>query len=170
MNTRIVTRGIATLATTLLLGTALAAPPQPTAVPAGCQLPARAHGPEKGGALSLEPLLPQLQLNARQDALWQQAETARLARQIAQRRAMQQAHATLQSNLANPKLPLSLALRDALPVVADSPYAGVEWAAFFDSLNPQQVQQVRQFLLARPGDGIMPAKPDMPAEGMPPRS
>lgn len=170
MNTRIVTRGIAALAASLLLGNTLAAPPQPPAASAGCQMPARGHGAEKGGMLSLEPLLPQLQLNARQDALWQQAETAHIARQIAQRRAMQQAHATLQANLANSKLPLSLALRDALPAAADSPYAGVEWAAFFDSLNPQQAQQVRQFLLGHAGDGIMPAKPDMPPEGMPPRS
>lgn len=170
MNTRLVTRGIATLAATLLLGNALAAPPQPPAAPGGCQMSPREHAPEKGGAMSLEPLLPQLQLNAKQDALWQQAETARVTRQIAQRRATQQAHATLQVNLANGKLPLSLALRDALPVQADSLFAGVEWAAFLDSLNPQQAQLVRQFLLAHSGSGMMPAKPELPPEGAPPRS
>ncbi|SCK19045.1 hypothetical protein [Vogesella sp. LIG4] len=161
------TRGLAGLAAALLLGTTLAAAPQAASGMADCPPPGMPHAQHHDGgehasghALSLEPLLPRLQLNAQQDALWQQAETASIAREVARRRALQQAHATLQANLANPKMPLSTALRDALPAPQGAPFSGVEWAAFFDSLKPQQAAQVRQFLLKRAGDGMMPGMPE----------
>ncbi|MFC3530968.1 hypothetical protein ACFOLG_02105 [Vogesella facilis] len=162
-------RSLLALFAGLLAATAIAAQPlPPNGAPAACP-PPHADGRAHAEAGALEPLLPQLQLNARQEVLWQQAETARLARMVAQRRAAQLAQAALRDNLANPKVPLSVALRDALPAAKDSPFTGAEWVSFFDSLSAQQAAQVRQYLLAQSGDNMPPALPGMPREGATPK-
>ncbi|WP_174875323.1 hypothetical protein [Vogesella oryzae] len=157
------------LCASLLAASAIAAQPlPPNAAPGACP-PPHAEGRMHAEPGSLEPLLPQLQLSARQEMLWQQAETARLARMVAQRRAAQQAQAALRANLSNPKVPLSVALRDAQPAAKDAPFTGSEWASFFDSLSAQQASLVRQYLLAQSGDNMPPASPGMPREGEQPR-
>lgn len=165
-------RSLLALCSSLLAASAIAAqalPPSGAPGAAGNCLPPHADGRTHAEAGALEPLLPQLQLNARQEVLWQQAETARLARMVAQRRSAQQAQAALRDNLANPKVPLSVALRDAQPAAKDSPFTGAEWVSFFDSLSAQQAGQVRQYLLAQSGDTMPPALPGLPHEGAMPK-
>ncbi|MEQ6289064.1 hypothetical protein ACFPAG_00330 [Vogesella sp. GCM10023246] len=161
-------RSLLALCACLLAASALAAQPLPPNGAPACQ-PPHADGHARAEPGSLEPLLPQLQLNARQEVLWQQAETARLARMVAQRRAAQLAQAALRDNLANAKVPLSVALRDAQPAAKDSPFTGAEWVSFFDSLSAQQAAQVRQYLLAQSGDNMPPALPGLPREGAMPK-
>ena len=161
-------RSLLALCASLLTASALATQPLPPNGAVACQLPhIDAHARTEPG--TLEPLLPQLQLTARQEVLWQQAETARLARMVAQRRSAQLAQAALRDNLANAKVPLSVALRDAQPAAKDSPFSGAEWVSFFDSLSQQQAAVVRQYLLAQAGDTMPPALPGQTREGAMPK-
>lgn len=134
------------LATLLCLSVLHGALAQPPAAPPPHQ--GGAHHPRPGLAGQLEPLLPYLQLDARQQALWLKADIAELSEQATRRQARQQAQQTLRRQLEDDSSSLSAALRAG---VAASDTAGTlpaAWLAFLDSLDAQQAGLVRQGLLA----------------------
>lgn len=133
----------------------------------GHQLPAPAviMLPAPPLAAQLEPLLPHLQLNSKQQALWLKAETASQDLHLAQKREQQQARINLRDKLQDNALSLSQALQqsaagDVRPLPdGRSP----QWHAFLDSLDTQQSALVRQCLLAYlNGEFASPQAPHQP--------
>ena len=107
-----------------------------------------AHHPRPGLAGQLEPLLPYLQLDARQQALWLKADIAEFSEQATRRQARQQAQQTLRRQLEDGSSSLSAALRTSVAASETAGALPAAWLAFLDSLDGEQASLVRQGLLA----------------------
>lgn len=111
-----------------------------------------AHHPRPGLAGQLAPLLPYLQLDARQQALWLKADIAEFSEQATRRQARQQARQqaqqTLRRQLEDGSSSLSAALRTSVAASETAGTLPAAWLAFLDSLDGEQASLVRQGLLA----------------------
>lgn len=106
-----------------------------------------AHHPRPALAGQLEPLLPYLQLNAKQQALWLKADIAEFSEQATRRQARQQVQQTLRRQLEDGSS-LSAALRASVAASETAGTLPAAWLAFLDSLDGEQASLVRQGLLA----------------------
>ncbi|MDC7696316.1 hypothetical protein [Vogesella indigofera] len=136
-------RLLATLLCLSVLHGALAQPPDAPPPPQR-----GAHLPRLSLAGQLEPLLPYLQLDAKQQALWLKADIAELSEQATRRQARQQAQQTLRRQLEDGSSSLSAALRASVAASDSAANLPAAWLAFLDSLDQQQASLVRQCLLA----------------------
>jgi Spy/CpxP family protein refolding chaperone len=147
------------------------------------------HGPEMRMMRELEQFKAALQLNASQSALWDKA-AAQMKPPMNAREEMKAGHDRMTAALADPNFdPRKLAAEmDRVDTERRARMSSIRdaWFTVYDSLNPAQRGQVREFLRERmshrPGmhgggwmhhgdgerRGMMPGKP-MPDGGMPPR-
>ena len=107
-----------------------------------------AHPPRPGLIGQLAPLLPYLQLNARQQALWLKADIAEFSAQASRQLARQQAQQALRRQLEDDSSSLSAALRTSMTASETAGSLPAAWLAFLDSLDGEQASLVRQGLLA----------------------